>query len=88
MANYTIANVSELAKALLKLNEGEEISFGIDFDVDDNGDIDLCSVTNFFGATIIRRFDGYCLMAGIYGGGEWHSYDVSGLLSSPLHMKP
>jgi len=39
MEKYTIANANELAKALLSTGEGGTISFGVDFDVDDNGNI-------------------------------------------------
>ena len=32
---------------------------------------------NWFGLTLKEMFDGYCLIAGTYGGGGWHILDVS-----------
>jgi len=74
---YIVATATELAETLLRQGINKEICFALCFEKDENECINEDSPEDWWGAVLIKLFDGYCLLIGQLGGGKWYSYDVA-----------
>ena len=77
MKKHSIASPNDLAVALLRMGKAGEVFFATHYETDVTGEIKESSIENWHGATILNRFDGYCLLVGCLGGGDWYAYDVT-----------
>jgi hypothetical protein len=77
MEKYTTASARELAERLLLMGTGGEITFATKFETDGDGNILHGSAEDWFGAKIIRQFNGTCLLISDCGGGRWFPYDIT-----------
>ena len=78
MERYVSADVEIFTLALLRQDIDGKIAFAAQYERDEDGKIAEENIESWYGAKIIKHFDGYCLLVGRYGGDEWYSYDVTG----------
>jgi len=82
MSKYKIGTGKDLAEMLMRVGIGNQVSFALHFEKCGDEIIE-CSIEGWFGATILNLFDGYCLLAGQMGMGNWYAYDVAGIAGIP-----
>ena len=81
MSSYKIATPEALAEAVFDvyketaINTSIYTTFATQYEVDNDG---VFNEEDFYGAEILKRFDGYVLLISSLGGGTWYSYDVAG----------
>ena len=80
--DYKIIETSdEFAKMLHSLQDGGELRFAVEWELNNSGKIDRSSLeesfTCWFGAKVVEYFDAACLLVGQIGGEKWLSYNVT-----------
>ena len=63
---------------LMALEYGTELLISTDFERDEDGNVDEETVGDSWGMTLVRRFDGYILLVGYFGGGYVAAFNACG----------
>jgi len=79
---YVIASQpSEFAKHIHQILDDGEMRFSIEWDVDEEGNVDSVSLddsfTSWYGMKVVDCFDAACLLVGQVGGENWLAFNIT-----------
>ena len=74
-----IVTTKELAKFLQGMinTDNTEITFATGYETDENGEYIDGSPSEWWGIKWTQQFDGTCLLASMFGGGDWYVWDAT-----------